>query len=118
MTALGYALGLAAVLAACWFLGWLEERRQLWVLPPHSYRCHDCRTGYSDVRALTWHRQSTHVDTYDSDRAPNAAHRRDDAGRNSAGEILGGGPAALPGSSGEDVLKQRTRDHLFSTGES
>lgn len=88
MTALGYALGLAAVIAVCWFLGLLEERRQRWVVSPHSYSCHDCRTGFSDARTLVWHRQAVHVDTYDFGRAPHVVHRRIDAGRNSAGEIL------------------------------
>lgn len=98
MSALGYVLTAAGVLALFWLLGLLEERRQLWVIPPHCYRCNDCRTGYSDARVLTWHRQAAHVDTYDFGRAPHVVHRRNDAGRDSAGEILdrvrpGGGVA-------------------------
>lgn len=35
------------------------------VLTPHAYQCHECRTGYGDVRAIAWHRQGQHVDTYE-----------------------------------------------------
>lgn len=34
-------------------------------LTPHAYQCHECRTGYSDVRTIAWHRQGQHVDTYE-----------------------------------------------------
>jgi hypothetical protein len=33
-------------------------------LTPHAYRCHECRTGFSDARAIAWHRQGQHVETY------------------------------------------------------
>lgn len=84
-----------AVLALCWHLGGVELRRLNMIacygtahLEPHAHCCADCRCGYSDQRALVWHRQAAHPNTFDFGHASHAVHRRIDDGRNSAGEIL------------------------------
>jgi len=79
MTALLWLVGICAILVLCWLLGRAEERRQQWHLSPWRYECFQCRGGYNDPRAFAWHYQAEHAATYDSDRAPNATHRRDDA---------------------------------------
>ena len=46
--------------------GMARRGHQPWPeLAPHAYRCHECRTGYGDARAIAWHRQGQHVDTYE-----------------------------------------------------
>lgn len=112
MTALYWLAGIAAFLGLCWLLGVIEERRAQWTLHPYLYPCLECRTGFDDPRAFAWHRSATHLETYDPDRLPHAAHRRIDDGRNSPGEILRGGPVAPASGDGAATLKQRHGDPL------
>ena len=64
-TTLFWLAGILAFLGICWLIGYLEERREEWLLSPWRYECLECRGGYNDPRAFAWHRQAEHAATYD-----------------------------------------------------
>lgn len=121
MTALLIVLG---VLALAYHLGGVElERYEMRAryrtahLGPYAHQCVDCGSGYSDQRALVWHRQAAHPNTFDFGGAPNAVHRRSNAGRDSAGEILDGEDARELGSR-PWPHETKARRHLFPRSKS
>lgn len=121
MTALLIVLGL---LALAWHVGGVElERYEMRAryrtahLGPYAHQCVDCGSGYSDQRALVWHRQAAHPNTFDFGGAPNAVHRRSNAGRDSAGEILDGENARELGSR-PWPHETKARRHPFPRSES
>ena len=56
--ALDLAVSARAILA-------LYRRAVAWRQVPRPFACAACRVDYSDPRALAWHRQGQHVETYD-----------------------------------------------------
>lgn len=47
----------------------LYRRAVAWRQVPRPFACVACHVAYSDARALSWHRQGQHVETYDNSRA-------------------------------------------------
>ena len=43
----------------------LYRRAVAWRQVPRPFACAACCVAYSDARALSWHRQGQHVETYD-----------------------------------------------------
>lgn len=59
---------IAADVLAIAALLWLAiSRANRWPEPtPRPYGCVACRVDYSDARALAWHQQGQHVETYEA----------------------------------------------------
>lgn len=85
-------------------------------LDPHAHQCVDCSCGYSDQRALVWHRQAAHPNTFDFGHAPHAVHRRIDADRDSAGENMDGVNPESAGAPGASPHETEARGRFFRGG--